>query len=96
MKQFLFILAFAVICFSCKKDQTQAGTNLEIYLLKSSQRVALKCQVDAGSAVLEDLPVISNQDILEYDRTTYKFTFSGSSIQKLMTPERRGSVCSNC
>ncbi|MBC7744780.1 MAG: hypothetical protein H7096_06725 [Flavobacterium sp.] len=85
MKPFLFILIFSVAGFSCKKDEVQAGAKMEFYLLKSSQMLTNKCQVDASKAVLEDIPIISNQDILEYNRRMHEFTFSANSVQKLMT-----------
>ena len=34
--------------------------------------------------MLEDLPVISNQDIIRYNRNSYEFTISESSKKKLV------------
>lgn len=83
MRLILTILLLTAICFSCKKDKVEPGVNVEIYLLKSSQAIPGKCQVDASSAVLQDIPIVKNQDVLAYSKTDYQFTISDDSIKKL-------------
>lgn len=83
MHRLLFVLTISAIFFSCKKNQVQAGENLEIYLLKSYQRVTGKCQIDARTSILQDTAIVRNQDILEYSKTNYQFTLTNRSIQKL-------------
>ena len=83
MRLILFILAITATCVSCKKNKVAAGKDVEIYLLKTYQPVAGKCQVDAATAVLEDLPAMRNEDIFSYSKTSYQFTLSNSAIQKV-------------
>ena len=69
------------ICLSCKKDQ--AGEPVEIYLLKSYQTLAAKCQIDPSVSILEDKAVIKNQDILEYSKTEHTFKLTDQAIEKV-------------
>jgi hypothetical protein len=85
MRSLLFIPAMIVCCLSCKKENINAGKTVEIYLLKTYQRVPVKCQVDASASVLQDTATIKDQDILAYSRTKYLFTLTGPAIQKIKT-----------
>jgi hypothetical protein len=79
----LLFLAVLTVCLSCKKDTINSGKIVEIYLLKSFQRVTGKCQVDASQSVLQDTPAITNQDIMGYYSSTYQFKLTDTSIQKV-------------
>jgi hypothetical protein len=73
------------ICLSCKKDNVNAGETVEIYLLRTYQTVAAKCQIDPSGSILQDTSIISNQDILEYSKRNYQFKLTGIAIQKVKT-----------
>ena len=83
MRQLIYILTLTVLCFSCEKDKVNAGETVEIYLLKNYQTVAGKCQVDPSISVIQDTPIIKNQDILEYSQTDYQFKLTDPAIQKV-------------
>jgi hypothetical protein len=42
-----------------------------------------KCQVDASSPILQETPIVRNQDILAYLKTDHQFTISEDSLKKL-------------
>lgn len=88
MKHFYIILVIALTLFACKKDRASAGKDVEIYLLKSFQLVAGKCQVDASTVVLQDQPLVTNSDILVYSQADYEYTLSDVSYQRIksLTP----------
>jgi hypothetical protein len=71
------------MCFACSKDNTSPGEKLEIYLLKSYQLVAGKCQVDGISAVLQDTAVVKNEDIIKYYKADYQFAITERALQKI-------------
>ena len=85
MRPLLFILVLTACCLSCKKDNIKAGETVEIYLLKTYQTQAGKCQIDASASILQDTATIKNQDILEYSKTNYKFKLTATAIQKVRT-----------
>ncbi|MEO5996228.1 MAG: hypothetical protein ABIN89_05850 [Chitinophagaceae bacterium] len=80
-----YLLAFSLILLlaSCKKDKVKAGNNVEMYLLSSYQAVSGKCQVDSSLSVLQDVPLIRNEEILQYSRSTYAYSLTISAIQKI-------------
>ncbi|SFQ05118.1 hypothetical protein [Hymenobacter arizonensis] len=82
MTKLVLILAMAAACVSCKKDNSNSGETVEVYLLKSYQLTAGKCEIDASSAVLEDAAIIQNQEILEYAKTSYQFKLADPAVQK--------------
>lgn len=82
MKRLLFLVTISILFFSCNKNST-TGKAVEIYLLKTHQRVAGKCQVDAGTAVLQDTPIIRNHDIISYSKTAYTFEFTNTGFAKV-------------
>lgn len=81
-QQFLFIV-FLFIITSCNKDKVKAGNDVELYLLSSFQLVPGKCQVDSASTILQNLPLVGNQDILQYNRGTFEYTLSNAAMEKL-------------
>ncbi|NEU07625.1 hypothetical protein GZH53_04795 [Flavihumibacter sp. R14] len=83
MRSLFYVLTIIVLCLSCKKDNQKAGKPVEIYLLKNYQLMAGKCQVDPSASVLQDIPAIRNQDILEYSETKYQFKLTNAAIQKV-------------
>lgn len=83
MKSILTILLLTAIFISCKKDKVEPGVSVEIYLLKSPLAIPSKCQVDASSAILQESPIVRNQDILAYSKTDHQFTISDDSLKKL-------------
>lgn len=85
MRSLLFILVLTACCLSCKKDKIKAGGTVEIYLLKTYQTVAGKCQIDTSASILQDTATIKNQDILEYSKTNYEFKLTATAIQKVRT-----------
>ena len=85
MRPIFFLLTIAIFCLSCKKDNVKGGDTVEVYLLKSSQLVTDKCEIDALVSVLQDTAIIKNQDILEYSQSNYQFTLTDLAIQKVKT-----------
>jgi hypothetical protein len=85
MRTLFFVLTITTLCLSCKKDNVKGGETVEIYLLKSSQLVTGKCQIDPLVSVLQDTAIIKNQDILEYSQTNYQFKLTDLAIQKVKT-----------
>ena len=85
MRLIFFYLTITIFCLSCTKDDVKSGDTIEIYLLKSSQLVAGKCQIDPLTSVLQDTAIIKNQDILEYSQSNYQFKLTDFAIQKVRT-----------
>jgi hypothetical protein len=83
MRSLVFILVFTTFCTSCKKSTVNPGDTVEIYLLKTSQSVPGKCQVDPLTAILQDTSIIKNQDILGYSRNNYQFKLTKTAIEKV-------------
>ncbi len=85
MRPIFFFLTISFFCLSCKKDNVKGGDTVEIYLLKSSQLVTGKCQIDPLLSVLQDTALIKNQDILEYSQSNYQFKLTDLAIQRVKT-----------
>lgn len=85
MRQLLFIALLITLCLSCKREKISGGETVEIYLLKTIQTVSGKCQIDPSLSVIQDIPTIRNQDILEYSQTSYEFKLSDVAFQKVKT-----------
>ena len=83
MCKLFYILTLSTIFFSCKKDTTKAGEKVEIYILKTYKTVVGKCQVDPSTAVLQNTPTVTNDDIIEYSPTAYTFKLSDNAIEKI-------------
>ncbi|OQP56850.1 hypothetical protein A3860_09710 [Niastella vici] len=83
MKLIPILLIFNIILLSCKKDKVSGGETVEIYLLKTSQTVPGKCQIDAAASSIQDTPEITNDDILEYSQIAREFKLSAIAIQKV-------------
>ena len=81
----LYVLTMAAICIACKKDNTNTGETVEIYLLKTYQTITAKCQIDPSVSVLQDTATIKNKDFLEYSKTDYQFKLTDAAIQKVKT-----------
>ena len=79
----LLLLLVLVAGLYCKKSRTAGSGNdlVEIYALKSFQLVPQKCQVDPATAVLQDVPVISNDEILTYSRGNHLFSLTDGGKQ---------------
>ncbi|MEO5684849.1 MAG: hypothetical protein ABIQ88_19560 [Chitinophagaceae bacterium] len=85
MRPIFYYLPIAIFCLSCKKDNVKSGDTIEVYLLKSSQLVAGKCQINPLTSVLQDTAIVKNQDILEYSQSNYQFKLTDLAIQKVKT-----------
>jgi hypothetical protein len=82
MKYILALLVAATaFSTSCKKNN-ENGKEVEIYLLKSYQPVVGKCQVDAATAVLQEIPVVRNDDIVAYSKKEYTFELTDDAIAR--------------
>src|SRR5688500_12346566 len=68
---------------ACEKATVKApGDQLvEIYALEYYQRVQNKCQVDASTAVLKANPVIHNDEILSYSKSSHEFQLTDQGKQ---------------
>lgn len=89
MKTLLALAAIYVLCMSCAKQTAMQGSTgsstIEFYMLKECHWVPGKCQIDAQKSTLQDTPVISNQEILEYSRKDYQFRLTDLAVQKVKT-----------
>lgn len=85
MRPIFFFLTIVIFCISCKKENVKGGEAVEVYLLKRSQLVTGKCQIDPLLSVLQDTAIIKNQDILEYSQSKYQFKLTDLAIQKVKT-----------
>jgi hypothetical protein len=83
MRPLLIMLTVAVFNLSCSSDQVSTGEKVEIYLLKSFQTVAGKCQIDPDLSVLQDTALVADQEILAYATSTYKFRLAPTAIQRI-------------
>jgi hypothetical protein len=83
MRPIFFVLITSFCFLSCKKDNSNAGKKVEIYLLKTYQTVTGKCQVDASASILQEIPTIKNEDILEYSQTEHQFKLTADAYQKI-------------
>jgi hypothetical protein len=84
------ISLFVFLCLiACKKqdsiDQSIIGSesSIAIYRLKSYDMITNKCAINPQTAVLEDLPIIGNDDILAYSEKDYTYAISASSFAKV-------------
>ena len=50
-----------------------------------------KCQVDASRSMIEDTPLVTNHDIVEYAKTNYEFKLTDEGIQRLQTLRTRNA-----
>ena len=83
MRKIFFLVAIIISCLSCKKDKSQAGQIVEVYLLKTYQPVSGKCQVNPSTSVLGTTAIIKNEDILEYSQADHKFKLSTVAAGKV-------------
>jgi hypothetical protein len=81
MQRLIYILTLTILFFSCKKVKVDAGETVEIYLLKSYQTLAGKCQIDPSLSEIQDAAFIKNQDILGYSKTDYQFKLTDHAIE---------------
>src|SRR5918993_1255147 len=96
MKRLILITFTTLILFACKKN-TAERRDVELYPLETFQLVTGKCQVDAGSAILEGAPLLHNEDFLEYRRDDYEFTLTKAAFGKLkaLTPRTPVAITVN-
>ena len=85
MRPIVSIVVVIAACLSCNKQNITAGEPVEIYLLKTVQLVAGKCQIDPSSSAIEDAPTITNKDIINYSQTLNTFKLSDPAYQKVKT-----------
>ena len=85
MRRIIYILTLIILSFSCKKNKVNSGETVEIYLLKTYQTVANKCQIDPSLSEIQDTAFIKNQDILEYSKADYQFKLTDRAIQRVKT-----------
>ena len=83
MLRLLSIFIISIGFLYCKKDKPGVQKEVEFFLLKSYQLVADKCQIDASTATLETLPLVTNDDILWYSKKDYEFRLTANAIQKI-------------
>ena len=83
MRLLLFIFTIIITGISCKKERVKAGETVEIYLLKTYQRVTNKCQIDPSATILQDAATVMNDEILEYSKSDYKFKLKENAMQKV-------------
>lgn len=72
-----------ILCLSGVKQQAQQSPAVAFYLFKECHFALGKCQVDSLRSTLQDSPVISNQDILEYSPADHQFKLTDAAIQEV-------------
>ena len=90
MRPSLTILVIVVAFAGCKK-QKAPNVDVAIYLLKSFATVNGNCQVNGGTALLQDLPLANNSDIISYSPASYQYQLSDAAIQKVKTLDERNA-----
>jgi hypothetical protein len=77
-------LFFALPVLSCKKDKLPGdGTGkVEVYQLSSYQSIPTLCRIDPASAVLNNSAIITNDEIISYNKTTYEFVLKSTAFEK--------------
>lgn len=83
MRYFAFILAVLLLTVSCRKNKVKGGSNVEFYLLKDNQPLGGSCKVDGSIAVLQETPLLTNDDIIQYTRSNYKYSLTISGVTKV-------------
>jgi hypothetical protein len=85
----LFALVSFLFFLACKNnDSVETGiigseSSVAIYKLKSYDMIMNKCAINPQTAVLEDSPVIGNDDIISYSEKDYVYTISPKSYDKV-------------
>ncbi len=75
MRSVILLLVVITACISCNKENTE-GSKVEIYKLSFFGFVTGKCQVDEAVSTILDSATIQNDDILEYEPGTCRFTLT--------------------
>ena len=83
MRKFAFIIFFFVLMAACNKGSADNKKEIEFYLLESYQLVAGKCQVNPSTAILQNVPFVSNNEIRQYNKDQFEYRLSESAIQKI-------------
>jgi hypothetical protein len=84
MQRLFYLLAITSLLHSCKKANRPAnGGEVELYLLQSSQMLPSRCEVNSATAVLQNKPLVTNDDILEYSDDDHTFRFKDKSHEKI-------------
>jgi hypothetical protein len=88
MKRYLIIFLVPAILFvliSCSRDTyfKNPGTDVEIYLVKSFETEDGTDQIITSSVVIEDEPLVTYDQILEYNVMEYTFKVSQDAIESI-------------
>lgn len=80
----LFSLLFLLSLFAaCNKGSAEYTKEIEFYVLESYQFVTGKCQVNPSTAIIQNAPLISNNEILQYNKSRFEYRLSKAAIQKI-------------
>lgn len=83
MRSLFLILFLSLAFFSCKKNKSGSPAKVEIYLLKSYEQVSGQCKINPQTAVLNDAPLVSDKDIVQYSKSDYEYVLTDLGIQKI-------------
>jgi len=92
MKYLVIALIISTLLLSCEKDNNGADKKefgksevekIEIYLLKSSERIPGLCKVNPVTAVLADTPFTRDEEIRYYSRSASEFTFTKEASDRI-------------
>jgi hypothetical protein len=81
----IFFIVFILAGVSCEKSNTDTaiGNKLEFYLLENYTTVDNTMQIDESSANISTNVLISYDDIISYNSSTYSFKVSPEIIEDL-------------
>jgi hypothetical protein len=82
----LFVFLCLIACKNNNSVETSiigSESSIAIYRLKSYDMITDKCAINPQTAVLEDSPVIGNDDIISYSEKDYVYTISPKSYAKV-------------
>jgi hypothetical protein len=85
----LFALVSFLSFLACKNNDSVetsiigSESSVAIYRLKSYDMITNKCAINPQMAVLEDTPIIGNDDISSYSEKEYTYAISANSFAKV-------------
>jgi hypothetical protein len=97
MKRLILIIIIFPVFLACKKNTVRERADVELYLLETFQLVTGKCQVNAATAVLGNMPLLTNEDFLEYRKDDYDLKLTKDAYQKIkdLTPRTPFAITVN-
>jgi hypothetical protein len=83
MKTLIILIITASLGLVSCKDNDSNNSKIEIYLLKSYQKINTSSQISTESIVLNDMALIKDSEIYSYNKTNYTFKISENKAKWL-------------